>query len=135
MRWVTIILFALFAAVFIWFERDGSFSVFLKSKDESVALTKGSEDETNIALTFNISWGKEKVDDILKKLKENLFSIVLTEGKNRQIRRMTEKLGYTVTDLRRIRVQNIEIGKLASNAHREIVSEEKEKFLSSLDLK
>jgi len=44
------------------------------------------------------------------------FSIVLTEGKNRQIRRMCTALGYNVTRLKRIRVMNIlidtiEIGK------------------------
>ena len=35
-----------------------------------VALTKGNVDEPNIALTFNISWGEERVHDILEKLSE-----------------------------------------------------------------
>src|SRR3989338_3071474 len=58
---------------------------------------------------------------IVKKLGETRFSITLTEGRNRQIRRMTEKLGYTVRDLQRIRIQNIELKKLPLNSHREIV--------------
>lgn len=71
----------------------------------------------------------------VKKLGETKFSITLTEGKNRQIRRMTEKLGYTVVDLHRIRIQNIELNKIAPNASREITGEEKEIFLKSLGLK
>src|SRR5690625_490516 len=68
-RWTIIVLFSLFAAVFLWFERDGAFTVF--SKDEPTALSKGNANETNIALTFNISWGDEKIDDILKQLEQN----------------------------------------------------------------
>lgn len=68
-RWLIVVLFALFTATFVWFERDGTFSVF--SEEESVALTKGNANEPNIALTFNISWGEEKVFDILKQLEAN----------------------------------------------------------------
>lgn len=71
---------------------------------------------------------------VVKKLKDTTFSIILTEGKNRQIRRMTEKLGYTVTDLRRVRVQNILLNDTKPGAYREIVDEEREAFLSSLGL-
>lgn len=38
------------------------------TESEEVALTKGSAEDPNIALTFNISWGEEKVHDILEKL-------------------------------------------------------------------
>lgn len=69
-QWAIIILFALFTATFLWFERDGAFSVF-SAEDEPVALTKGNKDEANVALTFNISWGEEKVHDILRQLKQN----------------------------------------------------------------
>lgn len=68
-RWLIVVLFALFTAAFVWFERDGTFSVF--SEEESAALTKGDANESNIALTFNISWGEEKVFDILKQLEAN----------------------------------------------------------------
>jgi 23S rRNA pseudouridine2604 synthase len=71
---------------------------------------------------------------IVNKLGEKIFSIILTEGKNRQIRRMTEKLGYTVRDLRRIRIQNIELGKIPGNSHREILGDELAKFLQSIGL-
>ncbi len=71
---------------------------------------------------------------VVKKLKENIFSIVLTEGKNRQIRRMTEKLGYTVRDLQRVRVQNIVLGKTPANSCKEITGVELDSFLKSIDL-
>ncbi len=71
---------------------------------------------------------------VVKKLKEATFSIILTEGKNRQIRRMTDKLGYTVTDLKRVRVQNILLNDIKPGAYREIVDEEREVFLNSLGL-
>lgn len=71
---------------------------------------------------------------IVKKIGDKTFSIILTEGKNRQIRRMTEKLGYTVRDLQRIRIQNIELGKIPVNSHREITSDELNTFLKSIDL-
>lgn len=70
----------------------------------------------------------------ISKINDTKFSITLTEGKNRQIRRMTEKLGYTVLDLLRTRIQNIKIGKTASGSYREIEGEEKEKFLETLGL-
>lgn len=42
----------------------------------------------------------------------NRFRIILTQGLNRQIRRMCEYLGYEVTKLRRVRIMNISLGKL-----------------------
>ncbi|MBD1224054.1 polysaccharide deacetylase family sporulation protein PdaB [Virgibacillus halodenitrificans] len=78
-RWLVIGLFALFTATFLWFERDGTFSVFLN--DEPSVLTKGNAEEPNIALTFNISWGEEKVHDILAQLKkENVKATFFVSG-------------------------------------------------------
>ncbi|MCX6780904.1 MAG: S4 domain-containing protein [Candidatus Magasanikbacteria bacterium] len=56
----------------------------------------------------------------LQALGENKFAIILTEGKNRQIRRMTDALGYKVKRLHRIRIMNIEIGTLASGEWKDI---------------
>lgn len=71
---------------------------------------------------------------VVKKLDDAKFSIILTEGKNRQIRKMTEKLGYTVKDLCRVRIQNIKLDHLKSNSYREITGDEKDEFLKSLGL-
>ena len=56
------------------------------------------------------------------------FHITLTQGLNRQIRRMCQYFGYEVVSLRRIRVLNIELGSLASNQYRELTSEEKKQL-------
>lgn len=45
----------------------------------------------------------------VKKLGRNTFSIILTQGLNRQIRRMCEYLGYEVTKLKRTRIMNINL--------------------------
>lgn len=50
----------------------------------------------------------------------NSFTIVLTQGLNRQIRRMTEYLGYEVTYLRRVRLMNIHLGRMAPGQWREL---------------
>ncbi|MDL4841425.1 polysaccharide deacetylase family sporulation protein PdaB [Aquibacillus rhizosphaerae] len=61
---------ALFTAIFLWVETESSFSVF-STKDNPAALSKGSEDDPNISLTFNISWGNEMVEPILEQLKKH----------------------------------------------------------------
>ena len=54
----------------------------------------------------------------------NRFGIILTEGLNRQIRRMCRTLGYEVTSLRRIRVMNILLGDLPEGGWRYLTEEE-----------
>jgi 23S rRNA pseudouridine2604 synthase len=46
------------------------------------------------------------------------FRIILTQGLNRQIRRMCETLGYRVTSLKRTRIMNITLGGLAAGKWR-----------------
>ncbi len=70
----------------------------------------------------------------VKKVTATKFRITLSEGKNRQIRRMTEKLGYTVTDLCRVRIQNIALGKLGQGSWRTLEDAERETFLKSIGL-
>ncbi|WP_077303267.1 polysaccharide deacetylase family sporulation protein PdaB [Virgibacillus pantothenticus] len=67
-RWFAVAVVALFTATFLWLEWNGEFTVF--SNKEPTAMSKGNANENNIALTFNISWGEERVDHILKRLKE-----------------------------------------------------------------
>lgn len=69
-RWVVIVLLALFTALFLWIEQFSSFTIFT-TKEEPTALVKGNPNESDIALTFNISWGEEKVYDILNELEKN----------------------------------------------------------------
>ena len=66
------------------------------------------------------------------KVNSNTFRIVLTQGLNRQIRRMCQELGYKVEKLTRIRVMNIELGDLACGEYRVVEGAEKEKLYNSL---
>jgi pseudouridine synthase len=63
---------------------------------------------------------------------EKSFNIVLTQGLNRQIRRMCEACGVKVTHLRRIRVMNIMLGGMRPGEYRVVEGEEKRKLLSML---
>jgi 23S rRNA pseudouridine2604 synthase len=65
---------------------------------------------------------------------KDTFHIILTEGKKRQIRRMCEALHHKVVDLKRIRIMNVELGKIAYGEFREIKGEELNILLKSLQL-
>jgi len=52
------------------------------------------------------------------------FRIILTQGLNRQIRRMCEALGYEVKELRRVRIMNIELGNLKPGEYRKVTDQE-----------
>lgn len=67
-------------------------------------------------------------------LNDDTFSITLTEGKHHQIRRMCEALRTDVKELKRIRIMNINLGKLPQGQARRIEGKELEKFLSLLGL-
>lgn len=68
----------------------------------------------------------------VRKLDPKTFEIILTEGKNRQIRRMCKALNYEVRTLTRIRIMNILLGKLKPNTYREITGAELTKFLNAV---
>lgn len=57
------------------------------------------------------------------------FRIVLTQGLNRQIRRMCEYFGYRVQKLVRVRIMNIELGNLEPGKYRDVTSQEYKRLL------
>lgn len=59
----------------------------------------------------------------VRKINSNTFSIILTQGLNRQIRRMCEYLTYEVETLKRIRIMNIKLD-MPIGEYRELTSEE-----------
>lgn len=63
-------------------------------------------------------------------INELTFKIVLTQGLNRQIRRMCEQLGYRVTKLKRTRIMNVPLGKLPVGAWRPLTNEEVQQIKS-----
>lgn len=60
------------------------------------------------------------------------FSMVLTQGVNRQVRRMTESFGYRVRALKRTRVLSITLGELEPGEYRQLQGEELEKLYESI---
>lgn len=60
----------------------------------------------------------------VKKLGKHQFSIILTQGYNRQIRRMCEYFGYRVRKLVRIRIMNVLLGDLKIGTYRTLTPEE-----------
>lgn len=71
----------------------------------------------------------------VKRLGEREFGIILTQGLNRQIRRMCEALGYRVTRLCRIRIMNLTLGSLKPGAYREVSGDELSELKRRLGLK
>jgi 23S rRNA pseudouridine2604 synthase len=77
----------------------------------------------------NMSQGVQILGTVTKKCKitrldEFTFKIILTQGLNRQIRRMCAHLGYEVTKLKRTRIMNVTLGNLAIGQWRELTSKE-----------
>lgn len=60
----------------------------------------------------------------VEKVSDKIFKIILTQGLNRQIRRMCEYLDYEVTKLKRTRIMNVELGYLQTGDWRELTEEE-----------
>ena len=76
----------------------------------------------------SMSNGVEILDTItkncsVKKLGPKKFKIILTQGLNRQIRRMCESLGYEVRSLKRVRIMNIKLD-VPTGKYREFTKEE-----------
>ena len=75
-----------------------------------------------------MSNGVEILDTItrncfVKQLGPKKFKIILTQGLNRQIRRMCDSLGYKVKTLKRVRIMNIKLD-IPTGKYREFTKEE-----------
>ena len=60
--------------------------------------------------------------------------IILTEGKNRQIRRMMQAVGFTVKGLKRVRIMTLEDQTMKIGTTRELTAQERSSLLQSVDL-
>lgn len=65
----------------------------------------------------------------VEKVANRKVRIILTQGLNRQIRRMCEYFGYRVEKLERVRIMNIELGDLKTGQYREIKGDEYAKLM------
>ncbi|MCH1982706.1 pseudouridine synthase [Ruminococcus sp. OA3] len=64
----------------------------------------------------------------VRKTGKNTFSIILTQGLNRQIRRMCEYLGYRVERLVRVRIMNLRLDGIDTGEYRKITDQEYRKL-------
>lgn len=60
----------------------------------------------------------------VNQIDKNTFKIILTQGLNRQIRRMCEYCGYRVVNLKRVRIMNIQLGRLKTGSWRNVTEKE-----------
>ena len=97
------------------------------------ALLIGTKPSPNCLITADfitkMSNGIPILDTVTKKCVvhqkgKKSFSIILTQGLNRQIRRMCEYLGYKVVSLKRVRIMNIHLGDLKLGKWRELTESE-----------
>ncbi|HIP32550.1 MAG TPA: pseudouridine synthase [Crocinitomicaceae bacterium] len=66
---------------------------------------------------------------VVEKIDDYSFKIILTQGLNRQIRRMCEHLNYEVRTLKRVRIMNVELNRLKKGQLRSFTKEEFEGLL------
>ncbi len=69
----------------------------------------------------------------VKQLSRYVFQIILTQGLNRQIRRMCSALGYEVKSLRRTRIMNIHLGNLPLGQWRDLTKDELKQLFKDLN--
>ena len=77
--------------------------------------------------------GTKKLPCYVEQLSKYEFKIILTQGLNRQIRRMCEALGYEVYRLQRVRIMNIHLGNLPIGQWRDLTKKEKDRLFKDLN--
>ncbi len=109
------------------YEHEKEYIVKVNKQIENLFLKKMSE---GVKLDDGYVTKKCRVT----KISSERFSIILTEGKKHQIRRMCDALGYGVVHLERRRIMNIKLGSLQAGDFREIRGKESADFLQLLGL-
>lgn len=69
----------------------------------------------------------------VEKIGKRKFRMILTQGLNRQIRRMCEYFGYRVVALKRIRIMNIRLGDLKEGTYRDVTEQELEILMKMIE--
>lgn len=103
---------------------------------EYVVETFGAISDTQI---FKMSQGVEVLWKLtlpcqIQRIAAGKFSIILTEWRNRQIRRMVESVGSKVKKLKRVRIENIHLGNLDEGIYRKLTDKEKNELFTFLKI-
>jgi len=107
---------------------------FDHEKEYEVVLSRSVADEAldKMASGIQLSEGMTRPARI-KRISSYKFLIVLKEGRNRQIRRMVEKVGNRVNELKRIRISNVKLGGLKEGCWRYLTEKEKRELLKDIN--
>lgn len=105
-----------------------------KEKEYVVTVDKPITDE----FVRKMSKGVPILDTVtrpcrVRKIGPHTFNIILTQGLNRQIRRMCDELGYHVQKLKRIRIMNIKLENLQKGKCRRVSENEMKQLLKAFD--
>lgn len=108
---------------------------FMHEKEYEVILDRPIESSAckKIEVGFEMDGHMTKPLQCMK-IKPNVIRIILTEGKNRQIRRMCQHVGYTVKELKRVRIMTLIDHKLPVGSVRALTRGEKKDLLRSVGL-
>lgn len=105
--------------------KDIAFSDNFREKEYLVEVDKPLTYEAIQQLASGIViMGQKTRPAYVTKITDQSFRIILTQGLNRQIRRMCYKLQYEVTMLKRIRITSIQLGDLMPGEYRILKKEE-----------
>ena len=122
----------------ILFTNDGVFSRKIIGEESECEKEYYVKIEGNISdgalkkLEFGISLdGKKLKPAIVKRVSKNSFNIILKEGRNRQIRRMCEKVGFEVILLKRLRISNIYLNDLQEGKFEYLTKDEINSILNN----
>lgn len=122
----------------ILFTNDGVFSRKIIGEESECEKEYYAKLEGNISdgalkrLEFGISLdGKKLKPAIVKRVSKNSFNIILKEGRNRQIRRMCEKVGFEVILLKRLRISNIYLNDLQEGKFEYLTKDEINSILNN----
>ena len=102
-------------------------------KEYVVKVDKPFEDDFIKNMSLGVNLG-DKITRPCKvyRVKYDTFRIIITQGINRQIRRMSKKFGYNVLELKRIRILNLKIDGIEYGKFRHISKEEIDEISESL---
>jgi len=103
-----------------------------KEYEVVVSLPVADEALGKMASGIHLSEGWTRPAQV-KRISPDQFRIVLKEGRNRQLRRMVEKVGNRVKELKRIRISNIRLGGLKEGCWRYLTEKEKQELLKDIN--
>lgn len=114
------------------FTQDGRVAKKLISSDSEIEkeylvrivgdLNSGKLEKLRFGLSLD---GKKLKPAVIEEIDSHFLKFILKEGKKRQIRRMCEQLGLTVTGIKRVRVGKVKLGSLKEGQWRFLEREER----------